>query len=743
VSFPSLVGSKEYADVVFHIGNHALYAHRSIIESRCPPLFSVAIKDRGKKGHLQTLKSDEKLVDIRSLTLVLEYLYTGSVPFSEITPAEVISLIAHTELYQIDRLRWLCERYLQAALNHDLFFTLLLLSDVSGVARAKRLCMIYGALHFEALITKKDQVHTLGIELFREFVVHATSNHEVVEDLNQLSFPNTIREEFKIIFTAMAHPDAFFTFKTANTTVPCHKAILFAQSDRFKTLFLEDGPSAADNRYSLPKNISMPHEAFRSFLAWAYYRDASFSAEHAAMMLPLAHDFGIDSLVQECSGKLRKGISTTSVLPILTLCFSEWGKKGYKSELAQPCLDFLIFNFARVDLTDLKSAAIAAAIAEAVRDAVTTGLWSPITSSQNASNNAESSSAPSNFEPLEEPHVDDATNSRTEDTPREIEDKKTSRRNKRRTVDLSDSAFDSSSAVAVAAPTPAPATEEASTSSPSSPVVSARKSARKVQAEANATESNDVKGETEEKEQTKETVQESSSSAPVTEDSTKSVAPTETHVETSNGNTASSPKEATKEPEVVEEKKTATAPATTAETTHDNETQTASESIPEQDAPKTKVPKTSSSGDVKTKAVETKPEESKAPTKSDSRAKVESSASGTPSASPSTSKRAKVSSTEPAAAAAAAASSKKSGKSDEPSEVPVSPSTKEKRATLEPSTSVKAIKESFEAKGREETEKDSVADKLRAGRRKGAAADDKSDLKSSSESTKKDSKTKK
>lgn len=365
-----------------------------MIEARCPPLFAVAIKDRGKKGNLTTLKSDEKLVDIRSLSLVLEYLYTGSVPFSDVSPAEVISLIAHTELYQIVRLRWLCERYLQAVLTDDLFFTLLLVSDVSGVARCKTLCMQYGATHFEKLIVKRDQVATLGIELFREFVVFATLNTDVLEDLNQMSFPNTIRDEFKIIYTAMANPDAFFSFKAANTTIPCHRAILYAQTDKFKTLFLDEvNQTPSEGRYTLPKNVAMPPDAFRSFLTWVYYRDTTFSAAHAAQMLPLAHEFSINALIEECEGKLRKGISVHSVIPILVLCFSEWGKKSYKQELAKPCLDFLILNFAKVDLSTPRSAAINAAIAESVRTAVLTGIWRPIGDGSQASSSAPISSA--------------------------------------------------------------------------------------------------------------------------------------------------------------------------------------------------------------------------------------------------------------------------------------------------------------------------------------------------------------
>jgi hypothetical protein len=707
LSFPALVGSKEYADVVFHVGSHAIYAHRCVLESRCPPLFNVAIKDKGKKGHLQTIKSDEKLVDTRSLTLVLEYLYTGSVPFAEIAPAEVISLIAHAELYQIDRLRWLCERYLQSVMNNDLFFSLLLVSDVSGVVRAKKMCLSYGALHFEELIQRKEQVHTLGIELFREFVVHATLNHDVVEDLSQLTFPNTIREEFKIIYTAMALPDAFFVFKAANTTIPCHKAILYAQSERFKTLFLEDGPSAADNRYNLPKNIMMPQEAFKSFLAWTYYRDTSFSAAHAAMILPLAHDFGMDALIEECSAKLRKGISVDSVLPILVLCFSEWGKKGYKAELAQPCLDFLILHFADVDLSGVKSSAIASAVANAVRNAVTTGIWSTIGGSTSlassapisaatasvAANEENASSAPAAVEAngTASNHHHSHSHSHSNHGDEEASDadgQRSARRKKRRTMQIS---MDTAS-------------EEASGSLPTTPHDSKRKSKHTSQAEPAAPEP--------EKEPAQETAEAVVAAATVTAAAVAEESKAKPTEEKAPVVTAQAPTEEVKT-EPVEEKPAVEAPVE-APVAEVKETKPAE---PEKAA-------LASSSEVKVTTGNPK----QTTVKSDSKPRV----AAAP-ASPSTTKRTKATTASPAATPSApAAKPEKEGKAEktaapasEATELPVSPSTKERRATLEPSTSVKAIKETFEAKGREESEKEQAADKVRAGRRKANAEDGK------------------
>lgn len=641
-----------------------------MIEARCPPLFAVAIKDRGKKGHLTTLKSDEKLVDIRSLSLVLEYLYTGSVPFSDVSPAEVISLIAHTELYQIDRLRWLCERYLQAVLTDDLFFTLLLVSDVSGVARAKTLCMQYGATNFEKLIVKKEHVATLGIELFREFVVFSTLNNEVLEDISQLSFPNTIRDEFKIIFTAMANPDAFFAFKSANTTIPCHRAILFAQSDKFKTLFLDEvNQSPSDGRYTLPKPLAMPPDAFKSFLAWAYYRDTTFSAAHAAMMLPLAHEFGITALIDECDGKLRKGISVQSVIPIMVLCWSEWGKKSYKQELAQPCLDFLILNFARVDLSTPRSAAINAAIAEAVRNAVINGIWQPVDGSS-APTTPSSSVAPVS------PHVTQSATTDSEAQDSDAEDKKHRKRKHRKTTELELQNAN---------------TEDSTTDSVSTPKAK-RKSKVLSESSSDITGAHDEKAEaaapsTAAQESTEKSVDEAKKI-----DNPKEEAK---NVESESNVVANGDKPAAvEEVEKPSHKNADVAPVSAVPALAALEAQGGSGSASGSPKvfrrqgsvqPSKASPKSSSKSDKSDKSDKSETKEAKAESKSEAKSEVK---------------------TDTLDAAELKVERKE-----------VSPSTAEKRAALVPSTSVKAIKESFEAKNKEDLAEKEAANNRAARRR--------------------------
>lgn len=663
---------------------------------------------------MTTLKSDEKLVDIRSLALVLEYLYTGSVPFGDVTPAEVISLIAHCELYHIDRLRWLCERYLQAVMNDDLFFTLLLVSDISGVSRAKKICMQYGSTHFEKLIVKKENVGTLGIELFREFVVFSTIQSEILEDLSQLSFPNTIRDEFKIIYTAMANPDAFFSFKSANTTIPCHRAILFAQSDKFKALLLDETNQVpSEGRYTLPKDVAMSADAFKSFLAWAYYRDTSFSAAHAAMMLPLAIDFEITALSDECDAKLRKGIAVQSVIPILSLCFSEYGKKSYKKELLQPCLDFLVLNFANVDLGAISNSAINAVIAGAIRDAVIDGRWKQIDGSH------ENGPSPKNSRhSIHHTNTDSESKNESEiaNSASAPDDKKNRKKKNRRTAEIEVSAISAATLnedLADSTSTPKTSRKIKAMLGSSSEIVSPAASAS---LESNTEEA----PKKEEKEETPKVESLKAAEAPAKVEETPSKveeAPVKT--EEAPAKTEEAPEKAV-EPPVAEEKNAKKQEAEKVEASPVPEPAPVESALPATETPAATATqsKQETKSSPKAERTEKAAESESKPLKR--QASTKSTKSGTSKGS-----------TSPKATPDLATASVR--KEEEPI---TSPSTLEKRATMVPSTSVKAIKESFDAKI-EKAEKEAAATaNTRAARRKSQNADS-PDIKHFSEASKK------
>lgn len=441
------------------------------------------------------------------------------------------------------------------------------------------------------------------------------------------------------------------------------------------------------------------------------------------MILPLAHQFGIESLVGECDEKLKHGISVTSVLPILTLCFSEWGKKGYKAELAQPCLEFLVLNFGNVDLTEIKSSAIAAAIANAVRNAVISGVWVPVANGETKSSAPVASDNEGTMEESSSaaPNGADAPTKlrilhKTDDSITESDEgKRSARRKKRRTMQLD-----------------ASITDEASSSAPATPVSATRKSKTNIHADVNATSDPETPKEV----KAEEPVIAASVDASVKVKTSEKV---ETHAEEpkSEPEPATTPatKPAAAENGVASETTSSVAPTLDTAENPSEQAEPAPKSSEKKSekvekASPTKEPKSKSSEAEKPASSPTKAEvkveaksEAKGKSEAEAKSEAKSEAKETTTAaleSPS-GKRVKVSSrSESAAKAKKSETSKSDATKSDATEIPVTrtTSTQDKRANFEPSTSVKAIKESFEAKGREETEKQQADEKLKAGRRK-------------------------
>lgn len=119
VKLESMVNSKEFADTIFTVGGHVLYAHKYIIEFRCPTLFSVNLRDKpSKKGNYSHYVIDDKICDEATIYSVLYYIYTDTVKFAEMKPLEVVMLLKASVIYEIERLSWLCERYLRLVITN-------------------------------------------------------------------------------------------------------------------------------------------------------------------------------------------------------------------------------------------------------------------------------------------------------------------------------------------------------------------------------------------------------------------------------------------------------------------------------------------------------------------------------------------------------------------------------------------------------------------------------------------------
>ena len=77
-----------------------------------------AVKERtAKKANLTIIKVEDRLVDETSLFSILYYVYTGAVQFVQLNPMQVVILMRAAEMYELNRLVWMCERYLRAAIS--------------------------------------------------------------------------------------------------------------------------------------------------------------------------------------------------------------------------------------------------------------------------------------------------------------------------------------------------------------------------------------------------------------------------------------------------------------------------------------------------------------------------------------------------------------------------------------------------------------------------------------------------
>lgn len=109
--------------MIFAIGGHILYAHRAIVEIRCPELLSVNLKEKhNQKGNITHIKIDQRNMNELILYALLCYIYSDSVNFNELTPNDVVQLMRSAEIYKLSRLIRICEKYLLIIINDGNYF---------------------------------------------------------------------------------------------------------------------------------------------------------------------------------------------------------------------------------------------------------------------------------------------------------------------------------------------------------------------------------------------------------------------------------------------------------------------------------------------------------------------------------------------------------------------------------------------------------------------------------------------
>jgi hypothetical protein len=117
--FGALLQSKRLADVIFHVGEEKLYAHRLVLAASSP-IFEVMLFEYKDGAPDNTLAAPVEVkitgCDAKTFQLLLQCIYTDEV---DINADNIQSLMKVAKKYQVDKLSALCADFMQGDVNAD------------------------------------------------------------------------------------------------------------------------------------------------------------------------------------------------------------------------------------------------------------------------------------------------------------------------------------------------------------------------------------------------------------------------------------------------------------------------------------------------------------------------------------------------------------------------------------------------------------------------------------------------
>lgn len=331
-----------FTDLAIKVGNDTVYAHAAIVGSRCEEIISFQPDDKFERAKKQKKKLEIKIKDDAiasgaTMNRVLEFLYTGGIEFPKMTDRDILLLIKAARFLKLTRLTYLCEKWISEHLTLDNIFDSLKAANELNEERIKGFCMQFALQNYNSVISNKNGIFILGIELFQEVVASFQQNPKPPEPIKPIP-QDTLLEDLRKLYHEMPYSDFIVTLGQEN--IRCHKAILSAHSDVFNNVLFKEGEIG----------VRLSPEAFKSVLKFLYYGDDEIQTLPACELITFTRKYKLPSLLQICEDIIRHGVSVESVVQILAVSYLPDGTPGLNEELRGKCLPFILQNFDRVDL---------------------------------------------------------------------------------------------------------------------------------------------------------------------------------------------------------------------------------------------------------------------------------------------------------------------------------------------------------------------------------------------------------
>jgi speckle-type POZ protein len=154
------------ADVTFHVGGGSFLAHRSVLSARSSVFRAELLGAMMEKGGGPIEISDMESDVFKSL---LHFIYTDSLSFPETTQGGYAQidgvmaghLIVAADMYNIERLKLICEERLCSLINSDIVATTLALAEQHSFHRIRKACFEFLASpsNLEAMMASDGYEH--------------------------------------------------------------------------------------------------------------------------------------------------------------------------------------------------------------------------------------------------------------------------------------------------------------------------------------------------------------------------------------------------------------------------------------------------------------------------------------------------------------------------------------------------------------------------------------------------------
>jgi hypothetical protein len=119
------VNNPNFADVQISVEKQVIYAHSQILQVRCPSILNPKDPKKKPKKKKNTLLVDLEGISNQILLEALYFVYTGSIDLSSLNETQVLNLLAGANLLGLERLSWLCTKWIREKTNTDNMFRII------------------------------------------------------------------------------------------------------------------------------------------------------------------------------------------------------------------------------------------------------------------------------------------------------------------------------------------------------------------------------------------------------------------------------------------------------------------------------------------------------------------------------------------------------------------------------------------------------------------------------------------